>query len=453
MNVSIIGTGYVGLVTAACLAEHGHQVTCVDLDPERVDAVNAGQSPIHEDGLDALLSRLAGTRLRATSDLCQAVLQTDLSIVAVGTPFDGNAIDLTQIEDVSREIGSALAAKDDYHAVVIKSTVIPGTTDDIVIPLLEQASGKQAGKAFGVGMNPEFLREGVAVQDALAPDRIVLGGIDENTLDWMAALYVRFANEGVEVIRTTPRTAETIKYASNALFATLISFSNEIGNLCATHGDVDVTEVMRAVHLDHRLSPMTEDGGRVIPGFTTYLQAGCGFGGSCFPKDVKALVAHGQDQGLPMALLESVIEVNRLQPAMMLEIIGKHFLSVDGVRVALLGLAFKPDTDDVRESPALEVVRELLHRGADLVVHDPVALDTARASLGALPIRYEDDLRNAIRDAEVILLMTRWDTYLELPKHLAELDASPLVVDGRRMLDPDSVARYEGIGLSPGTTP
>jgi UDPglucose 6-dehydrogenase/GDP-mannose 6-dehydrogenase len=204
------------------------------------------------------------------------------------------------------------------------------------------------------------------------------------------------------------------------------------------------------VHLDHRLSPINEDGDRVIPGFTTYLQAGCGFGGSCFPKDVKALVSHGQDQGLPMALLDSVIEVNRRQPAVMLEMIGKHFPCLDGVRIALLGLAFKPGTDDVRESPALEVVRELLHRGADLAVHDPVALDTARASLGVLPIRYEDDLGEAIRDAEVIVLMTRWDSYLELPDHLAEMAVPPLVVDGRRMLDRDSVSRYEGIGLNTG---
>ncbi len=182
MQVSIIGTGYVGLVTAACLGEHGHRVTCVDVDPERVDAVNRGHSPIYEAGLDELLERLAGDRLRATTRLEEAVEQTDLSIVAVGTPLDGTAIDLEQIKDVSLQIGAALRNKDTYHTVVIKSTVVPGTTEDVVVPLLEQASGKRAGRDFGVGMNPEFLREGVAVEDALGPDRVVLGGIDDTTL-------------------------------------------------------------------------------------------------------------------------------------------------------------------------------------------------------------------------------------------------------------------------------
>ncbi len=443
MRVSIIGTGYVGLVSGACLAALGHDVICVDVDPSKVDRINAGDPPIYEAGLAEILAETVGSRLTATTDLRTAVLDTDLSIIAVGTPFDGDEIDLTYIRQVSEQIGRVLKDKDGYHVVVVKSTVVPGTTDDVVLPLLEAASGKQAGRDFGVGMNPEFLKEGEAVQDFMHPDRIVLGGIDRRTQDTLGALYSVF--ETTDIVRTDPRTAEMIKYASNSLLATLISFSNEIGNLCAEVG-VDVVEALGGVHLDKRFSPLLPDGRRITPGFVSYVGAGCGFGGSCFPKDVKALIAYGDKAGAPMGLLRSVIEVNAKQPARMLDMLRGHLPDLYGRRIAVLGMAFKPGTDDIRESPALPVTRALLESGAAITAFDPVARHEAEAVFGDA-VAFRDDLESAIADAEAILIMTRWPDFEALPALLAGRDPAPLVIDGRRMLPKTSVARYEGIGL------
>jgi UDPglucose 6-dehydrogenase len=448
MKISIVGTGYVGLVSGVCLADKGHDVTCVDIDANKVAAINAGESPIHEEGLPELLRANLGTRLRATTDLRQAVEQTALTMIAVGTPFDGDEIDLGYVREASRQIGEVIAGLDRYHVVLVKSTVVPGTTDGLVLTTLEQASGKRAGPDFGVGMNPEFLREGVAVGDFMDPDRIVLGGIDDRTLAALGELYAPFSQ--VEVLRTNPRTAETIKYAANSLLATMISFSNEIGNLCARLDGVDASEVMKGVHLDRRISPVLEDGRRVVPGFASYLEAGCGFGGSCFPKDVKALIAYGAQLGSPMRVLDAVIQVNAEQPHKLISLIEAHFPDLSGVRVAVLGMAFKPGTDDMRESPSIPVVQQLLARGARVVAFDPVAQQEARRLFRNTSLGFGETLESAIADAEVIVLMTRWPEFARLPELLARDHLDVLVVDGRRMLDRRRVRRYEGIGLKAG---
>ncbi len=445
MKISVVGTGYVGLVSGVCLAEKGHEVICVDIDADKVERINRGIPPIHERGLETLLRENLGSRLRATTELREAVLATDLSLIAVGTPFDGSEIDLGYVVEAARQIGAALAEKPGYHVVVVKSTVVSGTTDQVVLPALEAASGKRAGTDFGVGMNPEFLREGDAIQDFMYPDRIVIGGIDERTTEVLAELYGVFP--GVDVIRTSNQTAEMIKYTSNSLLATLISFSNEVGNLCASLGGIDVAEVMQGVHLDRRFSPILPDGSRLRPGFTTYLEAGCGFGGSCFPKDVKALVAHGRKAGAPMEILDAVIRVNARQPQEVLRLLGKHFPSLQGTTTAVLGLAFKPGTDDMRESPAIPVVQALQAQGAAIQAYDPVARHEAEKLFGNGTITYCDTLESAIRGAEAIVLMTRWEEFAALPDLLAGRDPQPLVVDGRRMLDKRRVSRYEGIGL------
>jgi UDPglucose 6-dehydrogenase len=446
MRVSIVGTGYVGLVSGVCLAERGHDVMCVDSDTTKVEAINNGISPIYERGLEPLLHNTIGSRLCATTDLHDAVVSTDLTLIAVGTPFDGEAIDLRQICEASRQIGAALREKDGYHCVVVKSTVVPGTTDDVVLPILEATSGKQAGVSFGVGMNPEFLREGEAVRDFMEPDRIVIGGMDDRTIDMLATLYEVFP--GVDIVRTSNKTAEMVKYASNSLLATLISFANEVGNLCAALGGVDIVEVMDGVLLDKRFSPILADGTRLTPAFTTYLAAGCGFGGSCFPKDVKALVAHGNKVGVPMEVLDAVVHVNQRQPQQILHLLGKHFPSLQGVRAAVLGLAFKPGTDDMRESPSIPVIQSLQAGGAFVQVYDPVAQHEARKVLSSLDIAYCDSLEAAIQDVDAVLVLTRWDEFASLPDLLAARCPQPLVVDGRRMLDKLSIARYEGIGMS-----
>ena len=445
MRISIVGTGYVGLVSGVCLAEKGHDVVCVDVDQAKVEQINAGEPPIHEAGLKELLRNNLKRTFRATTDLRAAVLDSDLSLIAVGTPFDGDEIDLRFIREVASQIGAVLKDKPAYHAVVVKSTVVPGTTDGVVLPLLEQASGKKAGRDFGVGMNPEFLREGEAVRDFLSPDRIVLGAMDDRTASLLEELYLPFT--GVDQLRTNPRTAETIKYAANSLLATLISFSNEIGNLCAAVGEVDVVEVMRGVHLDKRLSPILPDGRRIKPAITTYLEAGCGFGGSCFPKDVKALIAHGAKTGSAMRLLNAVIEVNAAQPHKVLALLRRNFPVLAGVRVSVLGLAFKPGTDDMRESPAIPIVNELLAGSALVRAFDPVAREAARKIFGNGQLAFSETLSDAIHDAQAILLLTRWPEFNELPRLLKDLPEQPLLIDGRRMLDKRMVARYEGVGL------
>jgi len=445
MKVSVIGTGYVGLVTGVCLAEKGHQVVCVDVDREKVDKINQGIPPIYELGLEDLLRRNINANLHATVDLHRSVIDTDLSLVGVGTPFNGGEIDLTYIRDAAHQIGLALRDKETYHVVAVKSTVVPGTTEGVVLPILEQASGKKAGADFGVGVNPEFLREGEAIQDFMFPDRIVIGGIDDKSIGVLEELYSVF--NGVDKVRTNTRTAEMIKYTSNSLLATMISFSNEIGNLCAAIGGIDVVDVMRGVHLDERLSPIMPDGQRIVPPFTKYLEAGCGFGGSCFPKDVKALIAHGEKAGRPVRLLEAVMQINEQQPRQVLYLLKKHFPSLKGIRTAVLGLAFKPGTDDVRESPALPIIRDLLAGGAEIKAYDPIARYNAHKLFSDDRIVFCDDLVEAIEGMQAILLLTRWEEFKSIPQLLAPLDPQPLVVDGRRMLDKHSVARYEGIGL------
>ena len=445
MKVSIIGTGYVGLVTGVCLADKGHQVVCVDVNREKIDKINQAIPPIYERGLEELLKKNINVNLRATTDLHKAVIETDISLIGVGTPFDGSEIDLTYIKEVSYQIGKALKEKDSYHVVVVKSTVVPGTTDEVVLPILEEASGKKAGVDFGVGVNPEFLREGEAIQDFMFPDRIVLGGIDDKSITALEELYNVY--DGVDQLKTNNKTAEMIKYTSNSLLATMISFSNEVGNLCATIGGADVVDVMKGVHLDKRLSPIMPGGNRIVPSFTTYLEAGCGFGGSCFPKDVKALIAHGEKAGRPMRLLDAVIRVNEQQPQQVLALLKKHFPSLKGTRVAVLGLAFKPGTDDMRESPAIPIVKHLLAQEAEIKAYDPTAKHEAQKLFGNRHIVFCDDLAQTIENVQAIVLLTSWEKFRSIPELLGHLDPQPLFVDGRRMLDKRSIARYEGIGL------
>lgn len=446
MNISVIGTGYVGLVTGTCFAEKGHSVICVDVDQAKVDLIKKGIPPIHERGLPDLLKKHTGSRLRATTNLTEAVQQTDLSLIAVGTPFDGKEIDLTYIKGVSEDIGQALRKKPGYHAVIVKSTVVPGTTDGVVRPILEQSSGKRAGEDFGVGMNPEFLTEGEAVHDFLHPDRIVLGGMDKATIEIQARLYEEFP--GVEVIRTNNKSAEMIKYASNALLATMISFSNELANLCATLRDVDIVDVMRGVHVSRYLSVEMPDGKRVQPPIVSFLAAGCGFGGSCFPKDVKALVAHGERQQTPMHVLGGVLKVNEQQPERVFDLLRKHYPSLRGVRVSVLGLAFRPDTNDMRESPAIPIVRTLVREGAVVKGYDPVATDEARKIFNSDELEICETLAMALEEVEAIVLVTRWDEFKKVPALLANRSPQPLFIDGRRLLDKSTIERYEGIGLT-----
>jgi UDPglucose 6-dehydrogenase len=445
MRVAVIGTGYVGLVSGVCLAEKGHDITCVDIDSAKVEKINKGVPPIYEVGLEELLKKNLGTNFRASANLQEAVANADITMIAVGTPFDGRVIDLKYVKTVARDVGACLRNKSVYHTVVVKSTVVPGTTDTIVKDILEEASGKRAGADFGLGMNPEFLTEGQAIQDFMKPDRIVLGGIDDRSRDALGEIYAGFS--GVTKLRTNTRTAEMIKYASNALLATMISFSNEIANLCSALGDIDAVDVMKGVHASNYLTFPASGAGPVTAPISSFLFAGCGFGGSCLPKDVNALIAHGENAGVSMRLLDAVIKTNESQPGRIISILKSQFKDLAGLRVGILGLAFKPDTDDMRESPAIPIVRLLLGEKARVKAYDPVAAHEAQRVLSGVPVEYAPTLKDCLTGVDAVVLVTSWKEFEAVPELLRTIQPVPFLVDGRRQIDKTRVARYAGIGL------
>lgn len=409
MQISIVGTGYVGLVSGACLAAVGHHVICVDQLEYRVKLINDGTAPFFEPGLPEIVrSAVQDGRLSATTDLAQAVRSTAVTLIAVGTPDRDGEIDLSQIEAASRHIGEALRHKAGYHVVAVKSTVVPGTSDGVVLSALLEASGKRLGD-FGLCMNPEFLREGSAVDDFMNPDRIVIGAADQRSGEVFGELYASFSCPKLVV---SLRNAEFIKYASNAFLATTISFANELAGLCEGTAGADVEVVLGGLHLDKRLSPVV-DGALVRPGILNYLRPSSGYGGSCFPKDVAALRAFARLGGMPARLMDAVAEVNDHRNEAVLDIAEQRLGSLAGRRVALLGLAFKAGTDDLRHSPAVELARGLLRRGARVVAYDPVATELARPILGDA-VEYADDALFAIEGADVVVIGTGWPEWREL---------------------------------------
>ncbi len=426
MRISIAGTGYVGLVTGVTFASLGHDVILVDVIPEKVEMVNQGKAPIYEKGMDELLPRLVNEgKIKATTDMKDAVLNTDVTFIAVGTPSgDDGSIDLRYVRSVSEDIGSVLKDKDEYHLVVVKSTVVPGTTENFVLPILEKSSGKKAGKDFGVAMNPEFLREGVALEDSMNPDRIVLGVTDEKGENILKQLYSKI---DAPVLVTTPTTAEMIKYTSNAFLATKISFANEIANICDEMG-IEVYDVMKGVGMDHRISPY-------------FLNAGAGFGGSCFPKDVKALISAAKERGYEPQLLEEVLELNERQPLRMIELAEKLVGDLNGKNVAVLGLSFKPDTDDIRESRAIPLVRALLEKGAHVIGYDPEAMGNFRAVFP--DIEYVGSAEEALEKADICMIQSHWDAFKTIDYDSFGLKA---VIDGRKTLDKELKTPYLRIG-------
>lgn len=415
MRISVVGGGYVGLVTSVCLSELGHEVDLIEIDADKVASINSGQPTIYEKEMKGLLSVNIGFRLKATTDY-DPISISDITFICVGTPAadDGHA-DLTMIASASRSIGKQLRDAEKYHVVAVKSTVPPGTTSGLVIPEVLNASGKGPDPdEIGFVMNPEFLREGRAINDFMHPDRIVLGCSDRRAGDFFEPVY-----DGIFApkIRTNLTAAEMIKYASNAFLATKISFSNEIGNICKRLG-VDVYEVMQGVGLDHRISPH-------------FLNAGAGFGGSCFPKDVSALMQLARDAGEEPLLLRSVMEINELQPLRMVSILESKVGSLEGKKIAIIGLAFKDNTDDVRESRAIPVINELLKKGAEVRAYDPLANEPMRRIFPG--IIYCKNPGDALQGADGCLVMTEWPQF-GLLDHEFELMRSKVIVEGRRIL-------------------
>jgi len=437
MKISIVGSGYVGTTVAACLADLGHDVTTIDVDGSVVDAINDGEAPIHEPGLDPLVSAWAGKRLRATTDY-DAVRDTGLTMLALPTPSnDDGSIDLDAMEAGARSVGEALArggdsdagASDDYHLVVVKSTVVPGTTEDVLEPIIADASDRTPGEDLGVAVNPEFQREGSAVDDFMEPDKIVLGTDgDSRALDLLAECYEPIVVDwDVPVVETGRREAEMIKYANNAFLAAKVSLINDIGNVCKEYG-VDAYEVAEAVGLDHRIGE-------------AFLRSGVGWGGSCFPKDLDALIAAAEAEDYEPPVLRAVRDLNDLQPERLLSLLDDH-VDVAGERVAVLGLAFKPGTDDVRNSRAIPVIEGLQERGAAVVAYDPVASEPMRERFP--DVTYADSADAALDGAVGALVVTDWDEFATLDDEFDAM-ARPVVVDGRRIVSRRDGLTYEGL--------
>jgi UDPglucose 6-dehydrogenase/GDP-mannose 6-dehydrogenase len=442
MKVAVFGAGYVGLVTAACLAEQGHRVVCVDMDARKVESIQAGESPIFEPGLKELIRKgLATGHFRITTSARDALEGSEVSMIAVGTPDHEGRIDLRYVHEVAGILGDFIREAPGFHTVIVKSTVIPGTTVGSVRDELEQRSDKRAGLDFGLGMNPEFLREGTAVRDFADPDRLVLGALGELTVKVMLSLYHAFDCPKLVV---QPTEAECIKYAANALLSTLISFSNEVFNLCEALPGVSGRTVLEGALADRRWTPFV-NGSRLKPDIQNYVMGGVGYGGSCFPKDMNALVAMAHDRGWKVPLLDAVVEVNRARPSAIIARLKHEAGSLKDRKVALLGLAFKPGTDDWRNSPSQHLVQSLLEEGAHVVAWDPLVAEASVAPWKGR-VHLVREATDALDGAHAALLATAWPEIANWPwRDLVFRMARPLIYDGRNLLKdlswPDGV-RY-----------
>ena len=428
MKISMIGgTGYVGLCSGLGFAIKGHHVICVGRSEEKINKLKKGVSPIYEPLVDNHLKEvLENKSFEATTDLSYAIKNSDALFISVGTPSNPDgSIDISDIESASIEIGKLVKDNSSYFVVIVKSTVVPETTERVVIPAIEKYSGKKAGKDFGVCMNPEFLREGRALDDFLKPDRVVIGEYDKKSGDLVEGLYKNF---NAPILRTDLKTAEMIKYASNSFLATKISFTNEVGNICKILG-IDAYKVMEGVGLDARIGKQ-------------FLSAGVGWGGSCFPKDVAALRAKAKQIGYNPKILDVITETNNEQPLKLIEILKKK-MDLKGKKVAVLGLAFKADTDDVRETKAAVIVEKILEEGASVQAYDPKAMENFKEIFPQ--ISYAKSAAEAIEGADACLILTDWDEFKKLTDSDFGLMKSKIIIEGRKVLDREKVNGFEGI--------
>ncbi|MEW9897887.1 UDP-glucose/GDP-mannose dehydrogenase family protein [Chitinivorax sp. PXF-14] len=438
MKISIIGTGYVGLVTGTCLAEMGNTVLCLDLDPRKIEILKSGGIPIYEPGLEDMVKRnVAAGRLSFTTSIEESVAHGTLQFIAVGTPpdEDGSA-DLQYVVAAARNIGRYMT---DYKVVVDKSTVPVGTADKVREAIADELAKRDAALEYSVVSNPEFLKEGAAVDDFMRPDRVVIGADDERALTLMRALYKPFQRNHERIITMDVRSAELTKYAANAMLATRISFMNELANLAELLG-ADIEQVRQGIGSDPRIG-------------YHFLYPGVGYGGSCFPKDVQALQRTAHAHGGELHVLNAVERVNDEQKLRLLQKVGGHFGGdLKGRHFALWGLAFKPNTDDMREAPSLVIIRGLLERGATVTAYDPIATHETQRILGELPgLDYAKSPMGALDEADALLIVTEWKEFRS--PDFGDIKAklkTPLIVDGRNMYDPQIVRgfglEYDAIG-------
>jgi len=432
MKVTVIGAGYVGLVTGACLAEMGNHVVCVDIDERKIELLNEGGIPIHEPGLETLVQRnAAGGRLQFTTDMAAAVSHGTMVLIGVGTPPDEDgAADLQHVLAAARSIGTHMT---DYKVVVDKSTVPVGTADSVRAAIQQELECRGVDMDFAVVSNPEFLKEGAAVEDFMRPDRIIVGADDDRAVLLMRALYTPFTRNHDRLQIMDVRSAEFTKYAANAMLATRISFMNELALLAERVG-ADIELVRRGIGSDPRIG-------------TDFLYSGVGYGGSCFPKDVKAMIRTGRDNGLEMSVLTAVDAANERQKRVLVDkVVARFGEDLGRCTFAVWGLAFKPDTDDMREAPSLVILRELARRGARLQAYDPVAMPQARRLLEDVPgITFAADPYVALSAADALLIVTEWREFRSPDFSLIRgALKQPLIFDGRNLFEP---ATLRGLGF------
>jgi UDPglucose 6-dehydrogenase len=430
MNISIIGTGYVGLVTGVCLAEAGHQIIAVDIDNEKIKKLSLGINTIYEPGLDALLSKnVKNKRLSFTTDLDKAIHHAKVIFLALPTPPDSEgAADLTYITDVANKISATI---DEYKVIVNKSTVPVGTAN-----LVQNIIAKNYNGDFDVVSNPEFLKEGMAVEDFMKPDRIVIGSTSKKALDIMYEVYAPFLSGNNTIYTMDEKSAEITKYAANAYLATRISFMNEIANICDAL-EADVEQVRKAIGADNRIG-------------NKFLFPGLGYGGSCFPKDLKALINSAATVDYDFKILKSVLQVNLNQKDFFTKKIFKYFnKNLKGKKIAIWGLAFKPNTDDIREAPALVVMNSLLQAGAELIAYDPVAIENTKSYFSSKHPEYEKSIKwvenmyDALLDSDALAIITEWNEFRN-PDFIkmGKLMNSKVVFDGRNIYELDKPKQY-----------
>ena len=431
-SVSILGTGFIGLCSAACFAQKDIKVLASTHNEKKASIINDFKSPFFEAGLAEMLTEIKEQKpelLRCLTDPIQSVLDTDISMITQGTPMRAdNSIDLSYIESTAKEIGEALKKSDKYHLVVVRSTVVPGTSRNLVGKTITEVSGKEPGKDFGLCMQPEFLAEGRSLEDTLYPDRIIIGSIDKRSGDMLQEFYEYFYGEHLKncpIKRMNLESAELVKYGNNCLLSTKISYANEFANLAELVPNVDVVQVMEGIGLDYRINHR-------------FLGPGVGFGGACFHKDVNAITKWSRSKGYISKILEAVLERNDLRAIRIVDIAQGLIGKLEGKKVTLLGLSFKPGTDDMREAPSIRVINELLKRNVtDIVGYDPKAKESAEEAIGD-KIQYAQTIEEALKDSECALLITDWDEFKKLtPEDFKKNMKIANLIDGRRIFDYD----------------
>lgn len=460
-KISVVGVGFVGLITGAIFADKGYAVTALDIDENKIALLKKGEGYFFEPHVDELLQRVVLERntMSASTDILPNLRESDCIFICVNTSsqVDGS-IDLSNTKSVAKSIGQALADTDKYSLIIVKSTVVPGTTYTVVKDIIEQTSGKKAGKDFGLCMNPEFLREGQSVHDAIYPDRLIIGEYDQKSGDILMEIFqnlyqtddnafvdnwIKIYDKPIilpEILRTTLETAECIKYANNSFLATKISFINEFANICEMLPRVDVKNVAKGIGMDYRIS-------------SSFLQAGTGFGGSCFRKDLNAIIHFAKSNGYHPKMLESTLAINDQQAQHMIDLTKKLVGEIRDKKIVLLGLSFKPETSDMRDAPSMKIINGLLEQGAKITGYDPQAMKEAQEEhwIGS-KISYAESIDEALTAADACLIVTEWSQFKELtPQFFLEKMKTPIIIDGRRIYNPElfigNGIKYLGIGL------